>query len=70
MAAITMNVTPAEFSEIQDAAMRLPEPDFVAFMQSYYGCEIYTSYRVVVRRDVPSIPWFSWDVHRFETEKA
>lgn len=61
-----LNVTPAEFSEIAIASVQLRDADFVAFMCGRYGCRPFAMYRVVVRKDVPSIPWLSWGVQRIE----
>ena len=61
-----MNVTPAEFANLQEAAFNLRAPDFERFLMNWYGCKPYTEYKVVVRTDVPQVPWFSANVYRFE----
>ncbi len=63
---IVMNVTPAEFSEIQMWSIEMSEPDFVAMMVSYYGCKRFGSYRLVVHRNAPMIPMMSYGLDRFE----
>lgn len=62
---LTLNVTPAEFSNIRLACDRMTEADFARFMHNWYGCKFYHEYRVKVRYDVPHVPWFSANVGRF-----
>lgn len=63
-----MNVTPAEFVDIQllwnDPFVA--EIDAVSHMSRYYGCEQGTHYSVVVHRRAPTIPMLSWNLPRFD----
>ena len=67
-----MNVTPAEYLEIQRASVEMfLEPGaFEGWMRQRYGCEHFTTYEIVVRKDVPSIPWYTRGVDRFGPDKA
>ena len=56
-----MNVTPAEFKEIWETCNRrdfdpgFTNEDFYCHMSVRYGCERFTTYKLVVHR-VPAIP--------------
>ena len=72
-----LNVTPAEFSEIQQMrkhvnAGTITEGDFIRHMVEYYQCESYEKYHIRVRKDVPYIPFRSIikeiEVKRIEEE--
>ncbi len=60
-----MNVSPSEFSFIHSIQF---SPDFAGIMHNYFTCKYYGNYRIVVRKDVPSVPWFTAGVKRFEPE--
>jgi hypothetical protein len=62
-----LNVTPEEFSVIRQEALDCSEADFAMAMVRRFGCQPLETYKVVVRRDVPSVPWFSRQVERIET---
>jgi hypothetical protein len=68
---MVMYVTPVEFKEVWEVwsgVSAISDADAVAWMERHYGCERFTEYRVVVLRDVQAIPWFSWNVQRFEPD--
>lgn len=65
---VKMNVTPEEFANLQLAASNLSGPDFASFVHTHFGCKYWESYEVVVRKDVPSVPWFSAGVPRFSDD--
>jgi hypothetical protein len=68
---MTFNVTPEEYRCIQDARLasvdlngRFCEAEFQRWMWTRFG--IWAGhYEVVVRYDVPSIPWLTKGVNRF-----
>jgi len=65
--AVILHVTPAEWrwlTQLADQDRRAGTDDLAAWCQARYGCQASTSYTVVVRRDVPSVPWLSAGVAR------
>lgn len=69
-----INMTPQEFSDLQEAASecvdldgRFSESEFSRRVALMFGVR-YGHYRIVVRRDVPAIPWISKGVFRIENE--
>jgi hypothetical protein len=71
MRKMIMNVTPAEFKEIDEVwnLSGWSDADAVAFMVSHYGCERFTEYRLVVHLNAPCIPMLSWNLPRFENDR-
>ena len=63
-----LNVTPQEYAELKIAAS-FGAAHFESYVRRNYGCDSYIEYRVKVRRDVPSVPWYSADCTRFELPK-
>jgi hypothetical protein len=72
---VTLNVTPEEYAYIQTAALdavdlngQFCEAEFIRFMWIRFGISA-GRYEVVVRTDVPSIPWLTKGVHRFGPDR-
>lgn len=63
---LKLNVTPQEFSVIQDRSVDMQPIDFAMWMHHWLGVPLYTTVHVVVRYDVPMIPWFARGVKRIE----
>ena len=64
--AMIMNVTPQEHSYILEAT-QLPPNEFLWRMVTKFGRTIlFEEIQICVRRDVPSVPWFSQGVLRYE----
>ncbi len=65
-----MNVTPGEYLEIMDVIGRreIDNVDYSEELVRRFGCKYFHSYRVILREDVPYVPFLSMGVHRFEEE--
>lgn len=63
---VTINVTRDESVDIWRVCNELDEAGVVRHMRMYYGCELFTSYAVVVHRRAPAIPMMSWNLPRFD----
>ena len=65
-------VTPAEFQEMRarEAFDALHNTEtLLSYCRQYLGCDFFHRYTIVVRRNVPAIPWLSAGVSRFEHEE-
>mgnify|MGYP001579450966 CR=1 FL=1 len=61
-----MNVTPKEFSCILEASI-LESSEFALRMVIMFGRSVlFEQNHLHIRRDVPSVPWFSREVLRYE----
>lgn len=63
-----LNVTPKEFSEIKEKELELCALDFAYYLNRMFGCDLFKTYRVVVRRDIPYIPYYVIPTERIEEE--
>lgn len=62
-----LNVTVDEFrfiKSIEERDAANGTDDLASFCHEQFGCEYFESYEVVVRRDVPSVPWIIAGVER------
>ena len=72
-----LNLLPSEYAAVQEDAQdcantidgRFQDAEFARRMWLRFGCSSFRQYEVVVRYDVPAIPWLTRGVQRFGPDR-